>query len=72
MPTSLFVYQPGDVIYVQVDAKTPVRSYLVENNGVLREVTYDQLGMVPSVPRGSSPSPTGNSDKTRMFNRGQA
>ncbi len=75
MSTTLFCYQPGDIIYVQVDQKTPVRSFFVEPNGTLREVVFDQLGMNPppsSGSRGSSSVAPSNPDKTRMFNRGQA
>lgn len=43
MPTSVFCYQPGDIIYVQAGDKVPMRSYEVLTNGTLREVGYDSV-----------------------------
>lgn len=74
MATSVYVYQPGDIIYVQAADKVPMRSYEVLTNGTLREVNYD------SVPTNdylrTSPIPTGTKatgsvsappDTTRAF-----
>ncbi len=85
MATSIYVFQPGDIIYVQADGKSPMRSYQVQTNGVLREVVYDQVGPDP-VRSGSSaynpppvmPASTSSSnpfgkpsplDTTRSFSR---
>lgn len=44
MPTSLFVYQPGDLFYIQVQQGSPVRTFQVQKDGTIREVAGNASG----------------------------
>ncbi len=71
MSTSLYCYQPGDIVYVQAAERTPIRSYEVQTNGTLREVSYDSPSSFGSRPPGPSSSSISSPpvDSTRSFQR---